>query len=268
MTRTVCCLLALFMLSGCFGSGGARPTLTQQRLADLKQRAQINADKGRYADAERLLSEALTLTSSLDDQTGQAAVLVQKARLARHKGAVDQAEKAVHKALELSAGTALFADAAQEKALQELQMGRLDSATRWAETALREERGDSLARRLNLLARLALLQKNFDQAGILAEKALAGASAAPLATERANALRILGVVRGHQKRYQEGEKLLQEALSLDKELELPDRIAADLEALAQLAKEQGKSDVYHHLRQRAQTVRDSRTPQTVTERSP
>lgn len=266
MTRTLPCLLALFMLSGCFGSGGARPTLTQQKLADLQQRAQLNADKGRYADAERLLGEALLLTSSLDDRTGQAAVLLQQARLARQSGTAARAEKAIQRALELSANTALFADAAQEKALQELQAGRFETATSWAETALREERGNLLARRLNLLARLALLQKNYDHAGKLAEQALDKSSAAPLATERANALRILGTVRGHQKRYHEGERLLQEALSLDKELELPERIAADLEALAHLAGQQGNGELQHQLQQRAKTVRDTLSPQAVTGR--
>lgn len=259
MTRALTSILILGLLSGCMGGGAAKQSMSQQKLADLQVRAQINADKGFYDDARLLLHEALRLASALDDQQGQAAILVQQARLARQNGDLAHAGQAVAQALQLSSGSLRYADAAQEMALQELAANRTDMAVHWAKTALNEERGGLLARRLNLLARLALIQGRRNDAGILAEQALA-ASSETLAAERANALRMLGTVRGQQQRYEEGEQLLGQALQLDKELELPTRIAADLEALAELAALRRDVTAQQHLLQRAKTVRENMLP--------
>lgn len=256
MIRTLGYLLCSLLLVGCFGGATAR-TVTQQRLTDLQQRAQISADKGFYHDARQLLQEALRLAGSLDDQQGQASVLIHQARLARQHNDPTLARQAVTQALKLSAGGALQADAAQEMALQELMAGRTDQALSWAETARREERGDLLARRLNLLARIALIQGRTADAAKLAEQALGKSDGQPMAAERANALRILGTVRGQQQQYLEGERLLGQALELDKQLELPARIAADLEALGTLAGLQGDQARQNDYLKRAQTVLDS-----------
>lgn len=257
MIRPLSALLFSLVLAGCFGGGSVTPTVTQQRLTDLQQRAQISADKGFYDVARQLLQEALQLAGSLDDQQGQAAVLVHQARLARQNNEQAPASQAVTQALQLSAGSALHADAAQEMALQELAAGRTDQARGWAEIALREERGNLLARRLNLLARIALIQGRTADAANLAEQALAKSGSEPLAAERANALRILGTVRGQQQQYAEGERLLEQALELDKQLELPARIAADLEALAGLAGLRGDQLRQQDYLHRAETVRNS-----------
>lgn len=257
MIRTLFVLSVLATLCGCLGGTAARQSPSQHRLADLQQRAQTSAEKGLHADAARLLQEALRLASSLDNRQGQASVLLQQARLARRNGELLAADQAITRGLVLAQGSELYADAAQERALLELALGKTEVAVRWAETALQEERGALRARRLNLLARLALVQGNTDQAGQLAEQALTRASSDALAAERANALRILGIVRGNQKRYPEGEQLLQQALTLDKELELPTRIAADLEALAELAVQRGDATVQQQFLQRAKSVREA-----------
>jgi tetratricopeptide (TPR) repeat protein len=257
MIKTLCMLCVLTMLCGCLGGTAARQSPSKQRLTDLQQRAQTSAEKGLHADAARLLQEALRLASALDDHQGQASILLQQARLARRNGELSAADQAITRGLALAEGSELYADAAQERALLELALGKTEAAVRWAETALREERGALLARRLNLLARLALVQGNTDQAGQLAEQALTKASSDALAAERANALRMLGIVRGNQKRYAEGEQLLQQALTLDKELELPARIAADLEALAGLAGQRGDAKAHLQFLQRAKTVREA-----------
>lgn len=250
-------VLASLLLPGCFVGGAAKPSLSQQRLADLQERAQLSADNGLRDDAGRLLQEALQLASSLDNRQGQTSVLLQQARLARQYGDRATAEQAVNRALALSTGSTSYADAAQEKSLQELAAGKTDAAVQWAETALREERGELLARRLNLLARLALLQGKLDAAAARAEQALNHASSEQLATERANALRMLGSMKGRQGQYIEGERLLGQALALDKGLELPTRIAADLDALAELSRLQGDVSRQQAYQQRAETVRSA-----------
>ena len=255
MIKTTSLLTAVLLLAGCAGGGQINTSRSQQQLNDLQDRAQHSADRGFYDNAGKLLQEALRLTSSLDDRQGQAAVLLQQARLARQQGKLAEAGQALTRALPLAAKSRLYADAAQEKALQELAAGRIDEAIQWARTAQQQEQGNLQARRLNLLARLTLLQKDHQQAGQLAEQALRHASAESLMAERANALRILGTVRGKQQRLTEGEQHLQQALQLDKQLELPLRIADDLEALAELARLRGDLQSQQEYSQRAQTVR-------------
>jgi len=253
-------LLLLLMISctlcGCLG-GAVRLTPGQQKLAVLQQRAQLQVDRGRQDEAARLLQEALRLAASLDDQQGQTSVLLQQARLARQTGNLEAADRAIAKALPLATGSRFHADVAQERALLELARNDSTAATQWAEVARREERGELIATRLNLLARLALLQGNLDRAAQLAEEALQKTTDDSLAAERANALRLLGMIRGQQGHYDQAEQKLRLALALDKQLELPVRIAADLEALAELAGLRGDSTAQQEYQQRATTVKEA-----------
>lgn len=257
MTRSF--LLLLFVsgtLSGCMG-GTATLSPSQQKLVDLQQRAQLQASRGQQSDAARLLQEALTLSSSLDDRHGQASVLIQQARLARQSGDLETADRAISQALSLACGSQYYADAAQERALQELVRNHLETATQWAETARREEHGDLIGSRINLLARLALLQGDHQRAALLAEEALRNIHAEQLPAERANALRLLGVAKARQGQHDQAEQILQQALTLDKQLELPPRIAADLEALAELAGQRGDTAAQKQYLQRSATVRSA-----------
>jgi len=257
MTRTVLLLLVMSgTLYGCLG-GAARLTPGQQKLAVLQQRAQLQTDRGRQTEAERLLQEALRLAASLDDRQGQTSVLLQQARLARQTGDLVAADQVIAKALPLATGGPYHADAAQERALLELARNDVAAATRWAEIARREEQGELIASRLNLLARLALLQGDRERAVQLAEEALKKTTDDSLAAERANALRMLGMIRGQQGRHDQAQQELHQALALDKQLELPARIAADLEALAELAGLRGDTAAQQEYQQRATTVRDA-----------
>lgn len=257
MIRTVLLLLLLCSaLFGCLGNA-ARLSPGQHKLVSLQQRAQQQLDRGRQDEAARLLQEALRLAESLDDQQGQATVLLQQARLARQSGNLETAERTIAKALPLATGSPYYADAAQERALLELARNDIAAATHWAETAQREEHGPLIGSRLNLLARLALLQGNLDRAARLAEEALQTTVDDGLAAERANALRILGTVHGRLGRYDQAQQMLQQALALNKQLELPARIAADLVALAELAGQRGDTEAQQQFQQRAATVKSA-----------
>jgi len=257
MTRTVLLLLVVSStLCGCLG-GAARLSPGQHKLAILQQRAQLQVDRGRQDDAARLLQEALRLAASLDDRQGQTSVLLQQARLARQTGDLATAELAIATALPLATGSSYHADAAQERALLELTRNNIAAATHWAAIAQREERGDLIGSRLNLLARLALLQGDLDQAARLAEEALQKTADDEQAAERANALRMLGTIHGRQGRFDQAQQTLHLALALDKQLELPTRIASDLEALAELAGMRGDTAAQQEYQQRAITVKNA-----------
>ena len=251
-------LLALTaaLLGGCLGN---KPQLTEhaQKIQDLNERALDSATKGYDADAQKLLQEALQRASAQDDQDGISLTLLNQSRLARHAGNLQQAATLVEQALAASAGTGRYADVAQEKALQELQAGHLKPAEKWAETARSHEAGPLMGRRLNLLARIALQNGNRQQAAQLAEQALSATNAAGLELERANALRILGSIKARERQFSKAEKLLQEALALDKQLTASSKIAADLEALAELAGLQGELTRQQQYLQRAKMVREN-----------
>jgi len=76
-----------------------------------------------------------------------------------------------------------------------------------------------------------------------------------MAEERANSLRIIGQIKGREKHFEEAQRLLYEALAIDRQQERPLKIAADLEALALLMEMKGDGDKGREYRQRAQMVR-------------
>jgi tetratricopeptide (TPR) repeat protein len=259
MTRIACSLLlltAITLLSGCMGNKAAVPlTKKQSTIGDLNERALNSAGKGYDHDALKLLQEAFRLAATVDDLDGQIITLLNQSRLARHNAQPQLAEKSADQALSLAKGTVHFADAAQEKSLQELSAHRLDEAGHWAETAHTAEQGKLLGRRLNLLARIALLKGDRAEATHQAELALAANRGDELVMERANSLRVLGIIKTQEGQHAEAEQLLQEALRLDKQQAASAKIAADLEALAELAGLKGEQSRQQDYLQRAKAVR-------------
>lgn len=249
-------MLLCTLLAGCAG-GAPQLGETRRRIADLNERALTSIEKNRPDDGRRVLDEALGLAAALDDDERQALTLLNLARLERRLGRLSEAEQLLKQGRYHGAATPYAADLAQETALVLLAGGNAAEARLWAETALREERGDMTARRLNLLARVALQQGDRAAGLACAEQALEKAgSREPLAEERANSLRLIGRLRGEEHRFDEAEKLLMEALALDRRLERPAKIAADLEALAELMERKGDTARGNDYRQRAARVRE------------
>lgn len=261
MIKPVCNALIILatttLVTGCLGNRSTLIAEQQRVINNLNERALAFAEKNRDADAQKLLQEALRLASSLDDLNGQIMTLLNQARLARHNKSPQAAAQYVDQALRLAAGTAGYADAAQEKSLQELGAGRFELATRWADTALISEQGNLSGRRYNLLARIALLKGDTSGAAHQAELALSHNRGDGQELERANSLRILGKIKAQAGQFEKAEEMLQEALMLDKQQAVPSRIAADLDALAELAglkKETARQQEYQN---RAKTIREN-----------
>lgn len=261
MTRPLavaCCLAATaVLLTGCMGGGGPQLSEQQRRIVDLNERALGSYDKGYVEDAARLLQEALRLASSLDDDEGQITTLLNQARLARRSGDLTMAAQRIEQAGQ-RAGTGIYAaDVKHELALQALAANRLDQAVLLAQAAVQAEHGGLIGRRLNLLARIYLAQNKPELALLTAEQALSANRDDLLAEEQANALRIIGQVKGQQQQWSEAQQALDRALALDKQQELPTKIAADLEALAGLAKQQGNTTAERDYQARARRVRET-----------
>lgn len=254
--KTFLILSACSLLCGCFGSK-VQLSEHDRKILDLNERALDSAAKGYDTDAQKLLQEALQRSLAQDDRSGASVTLLNQSRLARHGSNLQLAAQLVEQALASATGTVQYADAAQEKALQELAGNRLAEAGRWADIARKSEQGNLLGRRLNLLARIALLKKDNSAANNFAEQALAANKTDGLELERANSLRLLGTIRSQERQFDKAEALLQEALNLDKQQEDSAKIAADLEALAELAGLKGDTNLQQGYLQRAKIVREN-----------
>lgn len=257
MTSRITMVVALAaLLAGCAGSRPVPLVEQQRRISDLNERALASSERGATADAHVLLQQALKLAESLDDHEGQVTTMLNKSRLLRHAGSRAEASAVTDRALHTARQTPLYSDAAQEKALIELAAGRMDEAERWARIAHKTEQGSQIGRRLNLLARLALLRDDPTEATVLAEQALAANRIAGQELERANSLRILGTVKTLEGAHEKAEELLLAALELDRQQAAPAKIAADLEALADLARTRNQEPLHQDYLQRARAVRN------------
>lgn len=222
------------LLAGCFG--GKSPVIraeSQQRADTALARAVRAEQKGDHQQAEKLLSEALATSSSIEDYPGRATALINLARLHRLQHDLPKSEAYIDQALALqTTESRLSAEAAHEKALLELAKGNPAKALEWSQQALTAETGNARGSRRNLIARIQLLLGNWSAADALARTALIENRSSEHAEEEANSLRIMGIVARNEKRSSEGERFLQEALSIDKRIGNSAKIAIDLEELA------------------------------------
>lgn len=250
-------LATLYLFTGC---STTRPTPQDEqlrRITDLNERALASAEKGQGNDAARLLQESWRLAATLDDQPMQVMTLLNQSRLARREQNLTDSRAFLDKAEQIcSQHGPLYADLAQERALLALATGNLTEAHRWATAAHRAEQGSQLGRRLNLLARIALLRDERNEARTLAEQALAANNKTGQELERANSLRLLGSIATLGGEWTKAEEQLLAALDLDRQQAAPLRIALDLEALAELAGKQQQTGRQQEYLQRARMVRE------------
>ena len=235
------CVMSCAVLNGCFGGKvQAIRSESLQRAETALIRGVRAEQKGNYPEAAALLTEALTFSTSIDDIPGRITALINLARLNRLQHDPQRAEQHIDRALELIAGdSSLFAEAAHEKALIELSKGQPIQALVWARKSVDTESGDQRGSRLNLASRINLELGNRAAADALARRALLENRSSAHAEEEANSLRIMGIVARFAANYAEGERLLLEALSIDKQIGRSGKIAVDLEELAVISQDTG-----------------------------
>ena len=230
------------LLAGCFGGKTAViRSESRQRAESTLTRAVRAEQKGNHTEAEKLLTDALTTSSSIEDYPLRTTALINLARLYRLQKDLPKAEQYMTQALALvTTDSPLFAETAHEKALLELTKENLETALDWAQKSIAAEQGNLRGTRRNLASRIQLTLGNWPAADSLARSALVENRSAGQAEEEANSLRILGIVARNEKKYSEGERLLREALSIDKRIGRSGKIAADLEELAITTQSAGK----------------------------
>lgn len=244
------------LLAGCSGSTPQPPRPEAFLQAETALKKSIRAEqKGDRPEAERLLTQSLNTSSSIENYPARSQALINLARLNRLSHNLSKAETYIDQVLETADMEAhLSAEAAYEKALIKLVMGNPAHALEWAQKAVTSEPGSALGRRLNLVGRIQLVRGAWSDADTYARKALSENRASGQVEEEANSLRILGVVARNEKNYDLGEIFLQEALEIDKRIGKSAKIAVDLGELSKTARDAGNLKVAANYLERAYQV--------------
>ena len=227
-------ICALILLNGCT-TQIIRPE--SQRLAETLLIRAIRAEhKGDVKQAEALLKESLAVSTSIEDSYAKAMAYINLARLYRSGNHLAQASDNIDAALTfLDPGSAIYAEAAHEKALILFMTNSAEIAQQWAEKSVTNEKGRLLGRQLNLLGRIQLARNDLRSSVITLQKGLAENHSSGNTEEEANSLRMLGIIARKENILTNAERLLTEALEIDKRMAVSTKIAMDLEELSKTA---------------------------------
>ncbi len=207
--------------------------LQTERLLERGLRAQQKSD---IRQAERFFADALALSSSIEDNPDRVIALVNLARLNRLGGKIDASNLYIDQALQICIAHPEFtSEVTYEKALVEIALNNNNDALKWASRSLDAENGPSKGVRRNLLARILRINGNLAAAIKTATIALQENRNNDLPEEEANSLRMLGDIELESSRLESAEKLLLEALEIDKRIGASAKIGLDLEKLAEVA---------------------------------
>ncbi len=231
----LCWLALLAVLCGCASQPDTRSLRHKQALEWSAQGERAYLD-GYLEQSDRYYERALQLNTSIENADGIAANLLSLAQLDLERGAYDRARARLQTVLDnrdgLFKAEAMAGAAARsaQLALLSKQPGQAVELTQQAQALCK---GCALeAAIVNLRARAAFALGQGEAGADLAGKAAELADKARQPVELANAKRLLGEIRLHLGTAAEAVPLLENALALDKQLGLPQKIAEDLRLLA------------------------------------
>lgn len=243
--RAVCAgaIVALaFVAAGCGGAPPVQRNALQQSALSTAQSAARSLGRGDLAQARTLYERALASADAVEDFALAGALLnnlalVHQRNAERESGAARARElAAAHGHLDrvLGApqryGPELHAAAAVRKAMLHLDAAEDGAAARWADAAASSCATPCVHAATLALLRAQLAWQRGDTAVALAlsEQALAAASAQQQSAEQANALRHRGRAASRLGNAAQAAADLAQALAIDQQLGLPERIALDL----------------------------------------
>jgi len=249
-TRRLLIVLACAAAAGCAGQPSSREeSLPTKRLQAIEanNRAAQHFQRGDYAAAAGEFRRALEIERSTENEDGIAANLINLSIVYQRMGERDQARAAVAEIL--SDATLRFpqpriAEAALRSAILLADERQLEAA----ESALSRARQACPSRCVlegkidNVGAQIALLRGQHEAARAAASRALGENRSRGEREEIANSLRLLGAVALESGKAGEVEPLAREALDIDKQLAVPQKIFRDLVLLGRAAKAAGKID--------------------------
>ena len=252
-----------------FACGSAPPEPPNARLAqsaEFNQRGEAALKQGDYGRALAQYDAALRVDLSVEHLDGIAINSLNLARVHQLLGETDRAHQrldAILNDVSLPLPREYAAAAQLRKAILFQSTGDYGSAASWAAQAGENCRDGACAlygTLLNLRARFALAGGDVARALDLATQALAANRGRDAREETANSLRLQAEARMRQKEFAAAFAPLEEALSLDKSLGLPERVGLDLRHLAAAHEGAGNTDRAREFRTRAARVEKQELP--------
>jgi len=231
----------------------------RERLVDLNDSGQRAVARGELRRAAAHYTEALRLAETIEDFRAVAVNALNLAATWQALNEIELCERALDKLLVSPTRfePRFVAEAEGRKALLALQASRLDAAREWlgrAESGCRAPECRIQTALLNLRGQLMLEQGAGGEARILFARALTASRSEGNREEEANALRLDGRAAARMGEHAQAAGLLNQALEIDKQLALPDKIAQDLLALAETELARGQRAAAVDYAQRAYDV--------------
>ncbi len=236
--KLFCCIIILtlsLILNSCYKA----PTQQPFRITELNNMiVQANKlfEKGELQGAEILYKEALKKSRLIQDDNATAVILISLSRLYTSMDRIEEAKKCVIIAEELSKKTPLTENLVEEIVFEKARIGFIlnEDTESLLNRLINSNTVSMRIKSLNLLARLKIKkEKYYESERLLKESLTINQEISKI--EEANSLRLLGEL--YLKRDKNlAEKYLLKALSIDKELAIPEKIALDMEALGRLYK--------------------------------
>lgn len=255
-------LTLIIILSGCASAPDTRSVRHKQAMEWASQGERAYLD-GNLGQSGRYYEKALQLNTGIENGNGIAANLLSLAQIEIERGEYERAEAKLRFILDnkndLFAAEAR-ADAAARSAqvaLLSKQPGRAAESAQQAQALCKAAACVLEAAITNLQARAAFALGQAQASTDLASRAASLAEKAQQSVELANAKRLLGEIRLHLGAAAEAVPLLENALSLDKQLGLPKKIAADLHLLADAQDMLGQREVAESYRGRERAIRSA-----------
>lgn len=250
----------LIILSGCAHQPDTRSARHKQAIewASQGEKAYLG---GKMEQSRQHYEKALQLNTTIENARGIAANTLSLAQINLDRGEYEQAEAKLQ--LILGDKDHLFAtgekaDAAARSARMALllkQHGKAMELAQQAQVFCKEAACTFGATILNLHAQAALALGQIDEGTDLTRQAGAMAEKAQQPVELANSRRLLGDILLSQKSAAAAVPMLEQALSLDKQLGLAKKIAEDLHLLADAKELLGLREEAESYRSREHTIR-------------
>lgn len=254
--RAAVAILCGVLFSGCGQVEELRSARLEQ-ATEFNQRAQRAFQRGEYQAAAKLYEQALLVDVAIENEQGIALNTLSLARVHQVLGDSAVAQKLLDRLLEdkaLHYAPEHLAEAAAQKALLRLQADDVDGAALWADKAAALCSADCRISGVidNLRTGIALRSNDADKALQLGERAISANSDVPL--EHANALRLTASARLLRNEADAALGLLEQALTIDKSLGLPEKIRQDLLLTAQAYDKLGRTELAAQCRDRAARI--------------
>lgn len=234
--RFLCGIIILSLtLNSCYKAPTQKPFRVTE-LNNLILQANKLFEKGELQSAEILYKESLKKSRLIQDDNATAIILISLSRLYTSMDRIEEAKKCVITAEELSKKTPLTENLVEEIVFEKARIGFIlnEDIENLLNRLINSESNSMKIKSLNLLARLKIKKQRYDEAERLIKESLT-INQEISKIEEANSLRLLGEL--YLKRDKNlAEKYLLKALSIDKELAIPEKIALDMEALGRLYK--------------------------------